>query len=198
MLSKVREALNQAVEEVVKEFDSSYEQTKRHNESLRGTNRLLMERIKELKGRCDALQVERDKFAHEIEDLRVAGEAALRAAELVKAHPEICSTFTFHLNDESEKIAELNKEVADLQKKNSELSEQLKDKQILDPVFASKYWAQQLALKSDIGEVFECEFNDGLALEKGYYLRISKKSYELAKEGKLPLHADSLWKRSDK
>lgn len=198
MLSKVRTALNQAVEEVVKEFDSSYEQTKRYNESLRGNNRLLMKRIKELKGRCDALQVERDKFAHEIEDLRVAGEAALIADELIKAHPEICSTFTVHLSEESKKIAELNKEVADLQKENRELSEQLENKQILDPVFAHKYLAQQIALKSDIGEVFECELNDGLALEKGYYLRISKKTYELAKDGRLPLHADSLWKRSDK
>lgn len=191
MLSKVRTALEQAVEEVVKELDSSYEQTKRYNESLRGNNRLLMKRIKELKGRCVALQEERDKFAREIVRL----QDALKVAELVNTHPEMFPTIKVQLSDESKKIAELNKEVADLQKKNRELSEQLENKSFLDPVFAHKYFAQQIALKSDIGEVFECEFNDGLALETGYYLRISKKSYELAKEGRLPLH---VVKRSDK
>lgn len=193
MLSKVRTALNQAVEEVVKEFDSSYEQTKRYNESLRGNNRLLMKRIKQLKGRCDALQEERDKFAREKE----AAQAALRAKELVNTHPEIFSTFTVHMSDEAIKIAELNKAVADLQKKNSELSEQLKSKQILDPVFAHKYFAQQIALQSAIGEVFECELNDGLALEKGYYLRISKESYELALNDRVSIHV-AFVKRSDK
>lgn len=195
MLDKARTALNRAVEEVVKEFDSSYEQTKRYNESLRNNNRLLMKRIKELKGRCDALQEERDKFAHEIEDLRVAGQAALRAAELVKAHPEICSTFTVHLSDESKKIAELNKEVADLQKENRELSEQLKNKSILDTVCAHKYWKQQLALKSDIGEAFECEL-DGKPFEKGYYLRLTKKEYELMKDDRL-ITKFAFVKRSD-
>lgn len=199
MLDKARTALNRAVEEVVKEFDSSYEQTKRYNESLRNNNRLLMKRIKELKGRCDALQVERDKFAHEIEDLRVASQAALRAAELVKAHPEICSTFTVHLSEESKKIAELNKEVADLQKKNSELSEQLKSKQILDSVFAQKYWAQQNALQScERGEACEVELDDGAPfLEKGYFLRLTKKEYGLMKDDRLIPHI-AFEKRSDK
>lgn len=196
MLSKARTALHQAVEEVVKEFDSSYEETKRYNESLRNNNRLLMKRIKELKGRCDALQVERDKFAHEIEDLRVAGQAALRTAELVKAHPEICSTFTVHLSDESKKIAELNKKVVDLQKENRELSEQLKSKSILDTVCFQKYWKQQIALKSDVGEIFECELN-GSPFETGYYLRLTKKEYELMKDDRLIPHI-SFVKRSDK
>lgn len=199
MLSKVRTALHQAVEEVVKELDSSYEQTKSYNESLRNNNCLLMKRIKELKGQCDALQVERDKFAHEIEDLRVAGQAALRAAEFVKAHPEICSTFTVHLSDESKKIAELNKEVADLQKKNSELSKQLKNKSILDTVIAQKYWKQQNALNScERGEACEVELDDGAPfLEKGYFFRITKKEYEMMKDDRLFTHI-AFMKRSDK
>lgn len=199
MLSKARTALHQAVEEVVKELDSSYEETKRYNESLRGNNRLLMKRIKELKGRCVALQEERDKFAHEIEDLRVASQAALRAAELVKAHPEICSTFTVHLSEESKKIAELNKEVADLQKKNSELSEQLKDKSILDHVVVQKYRKQQNVLNScERGEACEVELDDGAPfLEGGYFLRLTKKEYEMMKDDRLVPHV-SFVKRSDK
>lgn len=128
------------VEEVAKEFDSSYEQTKRDNESLKQTNRRLMKRIKQLKGRCDALQEERDKFAHEIEDLRVASQAALRAAELVKAHPEICSTFTVHLSDESKKIAELNKEVADLHKKNADLQKKNRE---LSELIGEEVWGSK-------------------------------------------------------
>lgn len=91
----------------------------------------------------------------------------------------------------------LKKEMEDLQKKNSELVEQLKSKHILDPVFAHKYFAQLIALKSEIGEVFKCEFNDGLALETGYYLRISKQEYEHALKDRVSIHV-SFEKRSDK
>lgn len=185
MLSKVRTALHQAAEEVAKEFDSSYEETKRDNESLKQTNRRLLERIKQLKDRCAALQAEKDKFGHEI----VALQAALRAAELVKAHPEICSTFKVHLSDESVKVAELNKEVADLQKENRELSEQLKNKSILDTVSLQKYWKQQFALEScRRGETCEVELNNGAPFEKGYFLRLSKDEHELTKDPRFVFH----------
>ena len=167
MLSKARTALHQAVEEVAKEFDSSYEETKRDNESLKQTNRRLLERIKQLKDRCAALQAEKDKFAH----------------------PEICSTFKVHLSDESVKIAELNKEVADLQKENRELSEQLKNKSILDTVSLQKYWKQQFALEScRRGETCEVELNNGAPFEKGYFLRLSKDEYELTKDPRFVFH----------
>ena len=194
MLSKVRTALNQAVEEVAKEFDSSYEQTKRYNESLRNNNRLLMKRIKELKGRCEALQAEKEKLGHEVVGL----QAALRASELLREKPEICSTFKIHMSDEAVKIAELNKEVADLRKENRELCEQLKDKSILGTVCFQKYWAQQNALSScERGEACEVELNNGAPFEKGYFLRLTKKEYELMKEDRLTPHI-AFEKRSDK
>ena len=181
MLSTIQADLHRAVENVIKELNRSYERYKKAeeeaeeargkafdlnasnecltsiNDNLKDTNSQLLKRIKELQARCEALQ-----------------------AELDKAHPEICLTFKVHLSDEAVKIAELSKEVADLQKENRELSEQLKNKSILDTVCAHKYWVQQLALQSDIGKAFECELDDK-PFEKGYYLRISKEEYELAK-----------------
>lgn len=205
MLSTVQADLHRAVENVIKELNHSYNRYKKAeeeaeeargkafdlnasnecltsiNDNLKGTVHNLIQRIKELKGQCAALQAEKEKFGHEI----VALQEALRAAELAKARPEIFSTFNVHLSDEAEKIAELNKEVADLQKENRELCEQLKSKSILDTVCFGKYWKQQIALKSDVGKTFECELNDGLPFEKGYYLRISKEEYELSRDDSL-------------
>lgn len=218
MLSTVQADLHRAVENVIKELDRSYDRYKKAEEeateargkafdlnasnesltdinaNLKATNRRLLERIKQLKGRCAALQEERDKFGHEIEAL----QAALKAAELVNTRPEIFSTFKVHMSDESEKIAELNKEVADLRKENRELCEQLKSKSILDTVCFQKYWKQQLALEScERGEACEVELNNGAPFEKGYFLRLTKKEYELSQDDRLITHV-AYMKRSDK
>lgn len=199
MLSTIQADLHRAVENVIKELNRSYERYKKAeeeaeeargkafdlnasnecltsiNDNLKDTNSQLLKRTKELQARCEALQ-----------------------AELDKAHPEICSTFKVHLSDEAVKIAELSKEVADLQKENRELCEQLKSKSILDTVCFQKYWKQQLALEScNKGEVCEVELNNGVPFEKGYYLRISKEEYELAKSNGLFIRA-AFMKHPDK
>ena len=185
MLSTIQADLHRAVENVIKELNCSYNRYKKAeeeakeargeafdlnasneclmsiNDNLKDTNSQLLEHIKELQARCKALQ-----------------------AELDKARSETFSTFKVHLSGETVKIAELNKEVADLQKENKELCEKLKNKSILDSVLAQKYEKQQIAFNSAIGEAFECEL-DGKPFEKGYYLRISKKEYELAKSDRL-------------
>lgn len=199
MLSKVRTALHQAVEEMVKEFYSSYEETKRYNESLRNDNHFLMKRIKELNERCNALQAEKDCSAVREENTRLLGQVAQQKDENEVLHRKI--------NDLVNKLSQAQRErdelkeklhylrsflidpskVTDLQKKNAELVEQLKNKAILDSVLARKYEKLQIALNSDIGETFECEI-DGLPFEKGYYLRISKKSYELVQSNRATIH----------
>lgn len=183
MLSKVRTALHQAVEEVVKEFDSSYEDTKRNNESLRNNNRFLIGRIKELNEQCTALQAKKDCSA-----LREENTLLLCCAEQQKEENEILhckvNDLVHKLSQAHQECNELKKEVADLQKKNSELSEQLKNKAILDSVLARKYEKLQIALNSDIGEAFECELDDK-PFEKGYYLRISKEEYELSQDDRV-------------
>ena len=187
MLSTVQADLHRAVENVIKELNCSYNRYKKAeeeakeargevfdlnasneclmsiNDNLKATNSQLLEHTKELQARCKVLQ-----------------------AELDKARSETFSTFKVHLSDESVKIAELNKEVADLQKENKELCEKLKNKSILDTVCFQKYWKQQIALEScERGEACEVELNNGAPFEKGYFLRISKKEYELAKSDRL-------------
>ena len=199
MLSTVQADLHRAVENVIKELNRSYERYKKAekeaeeakgeafdlnasnecltsiNDNLKDTNSQLLERTKELQARCEALQ-----------------------AELDKVRSENCAIFKVHLSDESEKIAELNKEVADLQKENRELCEQLKSKSILDTVCFQKYWKQQLALEScNKGEVCEVELNNGAPFEKGYYLRLTKKEYELSQDDRLITHV-AFVKRSNK
>ena len=132
-------------------------------------------------------------------ELKAAKEKlSVYRSELDKARSENCTIFKVHLSDESEKIAELNKEVADLQKENRELCEQLKSKSILDTVCFQKYWKQQNALEScEKGEACEVELNNGAPFEKGYFLRLTKKEYELSQDGRLSTHVAFL-KRSDK
>lgn len=95
------------------------------------------------------------------------------------------------------KVKDLCHKLCQARRERDKLAEKLKNKSILDPVLAHKYWAQQMALKSDIGEIFECELNDGLPFEMGYYLRLSKKEYELALNDRVSIHV-SFVKRSDK
>ena len=129
---------------------------------------------------------------------QLKGRCADLQAELDKARLENCAIFKVHLSDESEKIAELNKEVADLRKENRELCEQLKSKSILDTVCFQKYWKQQNALGScNKGEACEVELNNGAPFEKGYFLRLTKKEYELSQDDRLITHV-AYMKRSDK
>lgn len=173
-----RGKLFQAMQELFKELDSCEQKVKKTEQirdAYKGSAHRLIQRIKELKGRCADLQ-----------------------ADLDKARLENCSTFKVHLSDEAVKIAELNKEVADLRKENRELCEQLKNKSILDTVSLQKYWKQQFALEScERGEACEVELNNGAPFEKGYFLRISKKEYELSQDDRLSTHVAFL-KRSDK
>lgn len=213
MLSKVRTALHQAVEEVVKEFDSSYEDTKHNNESLRNNNRFLMKRIKELNDHCTALQAEKDCSAVQEENTRLLGLTAQQKEENEVLHrkvndlwhklwqtyqerDELAEKLRKAESDESVKIAELNKKVEELQKKNEELIEQLEKRAILNSVLARKYEKLQIALQSDVGETFECEL-DGKPFEKGYYLRINKEAYDMSKDDRLYTHV-TLVKRSNK
>lgn len=213
MLPKVRTALHQAVEEVVKELDSSYEETKRYNKSMRNNNCLLMKRIKELYDQCKALQAEKDCSAVQEENKRLLGlttqqkeenevlhrkvnDLMLKLCQAYQKRDEFAEKLRKAENGESVKIAELDKEVAELQKKNDELIEQLKNKAILNSVLARKYEKLQIALNSDIGEAFECELDDK-PFEKGYYLRISKEAYDLSKDVRIYAHV-TLMKRSDK
>ena len=174
----VRGQLNLAVQELIKELDSCEQKVKKTEQirdAYKGSVHRLIQRIKELKGRCADLQ-----------------------AELDKARSENCVIFKAHLSDESEKIAELNKEVADLRKENRELCEQLKSKSILDTVCFQKYWKQQLVLEScERGEACEVELNNGGPFEKGYFLRLTKKEYELSQDDRLSTHV-AFMKRSDK
>ena len=164
-----RGKLFQAMQELFKEFDSCEQKVKKTEQirdAYKGTAHRLIQSIKELKGRCADLQ-----------------------AELDKARSENCAIFKVHLSDESVKIAELNKEVADLQKENRELSEQLKNKSILDTVSLQKYWKQQNALEScERGEACEVELNNGAPFEKGYFLRLSKDEHELTKDPRFVFH----------
>ena len=173
-----RGKLFQAMQELFKELDSCEQKVKKTEQirdAYKGSAHRLIQRIKELKGRCADLQ-----------------------ADLDKARLENCAIFKVHLSDEAVKIAELNKEVADLQKENRELCEQLKSKSILDTVCFQKYWKQQNALDScNKGEVCEVELNNGGPFEKGYFLRISKEEYELAKSNGLFIRA-AFMKHPDK
>lgn len=181
----VRDQLKKAVQDVVKEFDRCEERVKKAEEirdNQKATTHRLVQRIKEMVQRIKQLE-DRCEFLQ---------------AELDKARPEICSTFKVHLSDESEKIAELSKEVADLRKENRELCEQLKNKSILDTVCFQKYWKQQNALDScERGEACEVELNTGGPFEKGYFLRLTKKQYELCQDDRLSTHV-AYMKRSDK
>lgn len=173
-----RGKLFQAMQELFKELDSCEQKVKKTEQlrdAYKGIAHRLIQRIKQLKGRCADLQ-----------------------AELDKARLENCAIFKVHLSDESEKIAELNKEVADLRKENRELCEQLKSKSILDTVCFQKYWKQQNALGScNKGEACEVELNNGAPFEKGYFLRLTKKEYELSQDDRLITHV-AYMKRSDK
>lgn len=105
-----------------------------------------------------------------------AEEARGKAFDLNASNECLTSINTNLMNTNSQ----LLKHTKELQKENRVLSEQLKNRTILSEVCAQKYCKQQLALQSDIGEAFECELDDK-PFEKGYYLRISKQEYELAK-----------------
>lgn len=183
MLSKVRTALHQAVEEMVKEFDSSYEETKLNNEALKNNNRFLVGRIKELNEQCTALQAKKDCSA-----LREENTLLLYCAEQQKEENEILhrkvDDLVQKLSQAHRERNELKKEVEDLQKKKNELIEQLEKRAILNSVLARKYEKLQIALNSDIGEAFECELDDK-PFEKGYYLRISKEEYELSQDDRV-------------
>lgn len=181
MLSKVRTALHQAVEEMVKEFDSSYEETKLNNEALKNNNRFLAGRIKDLHDRCTALEAEKDCSAIQEENARLLGLTAQQKEENEVLH---------------RKVNDLLHKLCQAYQKRDELAEKLKNKAILDSVCAQKYEKQQIALNSDIGEAFECEL-DGRPFEKGYYVRISKEAYDLSKDARIYAHV-TLMKRSDK
>lgn len=151
-----RGKLFQAMQELFKELDSCEQKVKK-TEQIRGAYKgiahRLIQRIKQLKGRCADLQAELDKA---------------------------------------------RKEVADLQKENRELCERLKDKSILDTVSLQKYWKQQFALEScERGEACEVELNNGAPFEKGYFLRLTKKEYELYQDDRLITHV-AYMKRPDK
>ena len=136
-----RGKLFQAMQELFKELDSCEQKVKKTEQirdAYKGSAQRLIQRIKELKGRCADLQ-----------------------AELDKARSENCAIFKVHLSDESEKIAELNKEVADLR------------------------------------EACEVELNNGAPFEKGYFLRLTKKEYELYQDDRFSIHV-AYMKRSDK
>lgn len=93
------------------------------------------------------------------------------------------------------KVNDLWHKLCQAYRKRDELAEKLRNKSILDSVLVQKYEKQQIALNSDIGEAFECEL-DGKPFEKGYYLRLTKKEYELTKDDKL-IHHIAFMKRSD-
>lgn len=198
MSSKLRTALNQAVEKVAKEFDSSYEQTKRDNESLRGTNCLLMRRIEQLKGRCEALQAEKDcsedsslKSKYDLLETRYDALQQMNKRLLHRAAQEKDENEVLH-----RKVHDLWNKLWQTYQERDELAGELKNKSVLDSVLAQKYQKQQIALQSDIGEAFECEL-DGKPFEKGYYLRISKEAYDLSKDARIFAHV-TLMKHSDK
>ena len=103
----------------------------------------------------------------------------------------------FDLNASNECLTSINDNLKDTNSQ-LELCEQLKSKSILDTVCFQKYWKQQLALEScNKGEVCEVELNNGVPFEKGYYLRISKEEYELAKSDGLSTRV-AFMKRPDK
>lgn len=175
MLPKVRTALHQAVEEVVKEFDSSYEETKLNNEALKNNNRFLVGRIKELNEQCTALQAKKDCSTVQEENTRLLGLTAQQKEENEVLH---------------RKVNDLLHKLSQAYRKRDELAEKLRNKSVLDSVLARKYEKLQIALQSDIGEVFECEL-DGKPFDKGYYLRISKKDYKLTQSGRASIHVVS-------
>ena len=162
MLSTVQADLHRAVENVIKELNRSYERCKKAEEEA-----------EEARGKAFDLNASNECLTSINDNLKNTNSQLLKRTKELQARCEALQ-------------AELNKKVADLQKENRKLCEQLKSKSILDTVCFQKYWKQQLALEScERGETCEVELNNGGPFEKGYYLRISKEEYELAKSNGL-------------